>query len=125
MDFWSRWSCGFVALLVSFSFRPLPQGWDKLPLDSLGFNVNDIYAVFRDPGLGKRLAKQRRLVDEFKKARGAQALAAGGDATAHAAVAQKHGVTGYPSLKFFKQGDAEGEKYQGPREVRCFRFFVL
>ena len=35
-------------------------------LDDLGFNVNEIYAVFRGPGLGKRLAKQRRLVDELE-----------------------------------------------------------
>ena len=44
------------------------------------------------------------------------------DADTHKDLAEKYGVSGYPTLKIFKSGEAE--EYNGPREAKGIVKFV-
>ncbi|KAI8619205.1 protein disulfide isomerase [Chytriomyces sp. MP71] len=46
------------------------------------------------------------------------------DATVNKDVAEEHGVTGYPTIKFFAAGDSKGEKYEGGRTEADFVAFL-
>mmetsp|Transcript_16020 Transcript_16020/g.26166 ORF Transcript_16020/g.26166 Transcript_16020/m.26166 type:complete len:125 (+) Transcript_16020:102-476(+) len=46
------------------------------------------------------------------------------DCTQEKEICTKEGVRGYPTLKFFKKGSPEGEKYQGRRAVSDFQQFI-
>ncbi|GBG24176.1 Protein disulfide isomerase, putative [Hondaea fermentalgiana] len=46
------------------------------------------------------------------------------DCTQQKELCSKHGVRGYPTLKFFKEGSGEGEKYQGRRALEDFETFI-
>ena len=37
------------------------------------------------------------------------------------ALCDKHGVQGYPTIKTFRQGDTDGEKYEGDRSLEALR----
>ncbi len=46
------------------------------------------------------------------------------DCTVQKEICTSEGVRGYPTLKFFKEGSKEGEKYQGRRTVEDFQKFI-
>ena len=46
------------------------------------------------------------------------------DCTQHQSVCQTHGVRGYPTIKFFKAGNKEGEKYSGGRSKDALSKYV-
>mmetsp|Transcript_13301 Transcript_13301/g.22866 ORF Transcript_13301/g.22866 Transcript_13301/m.22866 type:complete len:184 (+) Transcript_13301:41-592(+) len=46
------------------------------------------------------------------------------DCTQQKELCNQHGVRGYPTLKFFKSGSGEGEKYQGRRSMEDFDTFI-
>lgn len=46
------------------------------------------------------------------------------DCTVEADLCQKKGVQGYPTIKYYKDGDKEGEKYQSGRDADSLKTFV-
>uniref|UniRef100_A0A7S3PE37 protein disulfide-isomerase n=1 Tax=Aplanochytrium stocchinoi TaxID=215587 RepID=A0A7S3PE37_9STRA len=46
------------------------------------------------------------------------------DCTVHQGICTKYGVTGYPTLKYFKDGDSEGTAYQSGRDLVSLKKFV-
>ncbi|KAK3088651.1 hypothetical protein FSP39_021908 [Pinctada imbricata] len=46
------------------------------------------------------------------------------DCTVETALCAKHEVTGYPTLKFFKDSKAEATRYKGPRDMDSLQGFI-
>jgi len=46
------------------------------------------------------------------------------DCTAHQSLCTKYGVSGYPTLKYFKNGDTEGADYKSGRDLGSLKTFV-
>lgn len=46
------------------------------------------------------------------------------DCTQHSDLCQKYGVRGYPTIKYFKDGNTEGESYSGGRDFDALSKFV-
>jgi len=46
------------------------------------------------------------------------------DCTVHQDVCTKHGVSGYPTIKYFKDGAKEGESYSGGRDFDSLKKFT-
>ncbi|KAJ6319929.1 hypothetical protein OIU78_015345 [Salix suchowensis] len=46
------------------------------------------------------------------------------DADKHKDLAEKYGVSGYPTLKFFPKGNKDGEEYEGGRDLDDFVAFI-
>jgi len=46
------------------------------------------------------------------------------DCTQHQAVCSGQGVRGYPTIKYYKNGVTEGEKYSGGRSKDALKSFV-
>eukprot|EP00656_Telonema_subtile_P017436 TRINITY_DN19354_c0_g1_i3.p1 TRINITY_DN19354_c0_g1~~TRINITY_DN19354_c0_g1_i3.p1 ORF type:complete len:114 (+),score=27.94 TRINITY_DN19354_c0_g1_i3:21-362(+) len=59
-----------------------------------------------------------------RRVRGEDTIIANLDATAHQAVAQRFGVRGFPTLKFFTKGNKDGLAYQGGRDAASLSSYV-
>lgn len=46
------------------------------------------------------------------------------DCTVHSELCQTYGVQGYPTIKFFKDGDQKGTPYQGGRDEESLKKFT-
>jgi len=46
------------------------------------------------------------------------------DCTQEQDLCQKHGVSGYPTIKYYKDGDKKGQDYQGGRDEASLKKFV-
>ena len=46
------------------------------------------------------------------------------DCTVHSGVCSKHGVQGYPTIKYYKDGDKEGQSYNGGRTIDALKSFT-
>jgi len=46
------------------------------------------------------------------------------DCTVHQDLCSKHGVSGYPTIKYFKDGAKEGESYSGGRDFDSLKKFT-
>jgi len=46
------------------------------------------------------------------------------DCTVHSGVCSKHGVQGYPTIKYYKDGDKEGQSYSGGRSIDALKSFT-
>ena len=46
------------------------------------------------------------------------------DCTVHSEVCSKHGVSGYPTIKYYKDGDKEGQSYNGGRSLDALKAHV-
>ena len=46
------------------------------------------------------------------------------DCTVHSGVCSKHGVQGYPTIKYYKDGDKEGASYSGGRTADALKSFT-
>lgn len=46
------------------------------------------------------------------------------DCTIDKEICSEHDVTGYPTLKFFKQGSDEGVKFKGTRDLPTLTSFI-
>jgi len=46
------------------------------------------------------------------------------DCTVHSGVCSKHGVQGYPTIKYYKDGDKEGQSYNGGRTIDALKTFT-
>lgn len=64
-----------------------------------------------------------KLGDEYAGSR--SVLIGDSDCTADGeSLCKKYGVQGYPTIKYFKDGNMEGEDYQGGRDFESLRSFV-
>lgn len=79
--------------------------------------------IFNSLGHCKRLAPTwTELANKYKSNDKLQVAKV--DCTTNKDVCSKHGVRGYPTLIFFKDGDSTGEKYQGGRTIDAFSDFL-
>lgn len=64
-----------------------------------------------------------KLGDEYAGSR--SVLIGDADCTADGeSLCQKYNVQGYPTIKYFKEGDMEGEDYRGGRDFESLKSFV-
>lgn len=74
----------------------------------------------------KRLAPTwDELAEEYNEAKGGnKVIIAKVDCTVDTSLCADQGITGYPTLKFFKEGSKEGVKYRGPRDLISLEAFI-
>ncbi|KAG8052238.1 hypothetical protein GUJ93_ZPchr0001g32744 [Zizania palustris] len=94
--------------------------------DSIVLDANkDVLVEFYAPWCGhcKHLAPTyEKLASVYKLDEGV--VIANLDADKHKDLAEKYGVTGYPTLKFFPKGNKAGEDYDGGRDLDDFVKFI-
>mmetsp|Transcript_3950 Transcript_3950/g.4552 ORF Transcript_3950/g.4552 Transcript_3950/m.4552 type:complete len:129 (+) Transcript_3950:199-585(+) len=118
-----------VLLLLVVSAFALAAGQVELDAGSFEDHINspgDSFVKFYAPWCGhcKRLAPTwTELAGKFSGS--SEVSVAKVDCTKHRDICSNHGVRGYPTLKYFKSGSMEGEKYQGARDVAAFESFIL
>jgi len=94
-----------------------PQNFDEVVLDT----TKDVLVEFYAPWCGhcKKLAPDYEVVaNAFSQE--PNVVVANLDADKHKDLAQKYGVTGFPTLFFFSKDNKEGVKYEGPRDIEAF-----
>ncbi|KAL6850098.1 hypothetical protein ACP4OV_020725 [Aristida adscensionis] len=98
-----------------------PDNFDSIVLDE----TKDVLVEFYAPWCGhcKHLAPiYEKLASVFKLDEGV--VIANFDADKHRDLAEKYGVTGFPTLKFFPKGNKAGEEYDGGRDLGDFVKFI-
>uniref|UniRef100_A0A7S2SMY5 Thioredoxin domain-containing protein n=1 Tax=Mucochytrium quahogii TaxID=96639 RepID=A0A7S2SMY5_9STRA len=63
-----------------------------------------------------------KLSDQFESS--SSVAVADVDCTVHQDLCSKHDVSGYPTIKYYKDGDKKGEAYQGGRDFDSLEKFV-
>ncbi|KAK4799244.1 hypothetical protein SAY86_024609 [Trapa natans] len=97
------------------------DNFDEVVLDE----NKDVLVEFYAPWCGhcKALAPTyEKVANAFKLEEGV--VIANLDADKHRDPAEKYGVSGYPTLKFFPKGNKAGEEYEGGRDVDDFVKFI-
>ncbi|WCJ22293.1 Protein disulfide isomerase-like 2-2 [Euphorbia peplus] len=103
-----------VAVLTSDNF-------DEIVLDE----TKDVLVEFYAPWCGhcKSLAPTyEKVATAFKSEEGV--VIANVDADKHKDLAERYGVSGFPTLKFFPKGKKDGEEYEGGRDLEDFVTFI-
>ncbi|CAN6326756.1 unnamed protein product [Urochloa humidicola] len=98
-----------------------PETFDSIVLDE----TKDVLVEFYAPWCGhcKHLAPvYEELASVFKQDEGV--VIANLDADKHTDLAEKYGVSGFPTLKFFPKGNKAGEDYDGGRDLDDFVKFI-
>jgi len=98
-----------------------PDTFDSVVLDE----TKDVLVEFYAPWCGhcKSLAPiYEKVASVFKLDEGV--VIANLDADKHRDLAEKYGVTGFPTLKFFPKGNKAGEDYDGGRDLGDFVKFI-
>ncbi|CAL4902843.1 unnamed protein product [Urochloa decumbens] len=98
-----------------------PETFDSIVLDE----TKDVLVEFYAPWCGhcKHLAPvYENLASVFKQDDGV--VIANLDADKHTDLAEKYGVSGFPTLKFFPKGNKAGEDYDGGRDLDDFVKFI-
>ncbi|GAA0141037.1 chaperone [Lithospermum erythrorhizon] len=97
------------------------DNFDQIVLDE----TKDVLVEFYAPWCGhcKSLAPiYEKVASAFKNED--DVVIANLDADKHKDLAQKYGVSGYPTLKFFPKGNKAGEEYDGGRDLDEFVTFI-
>ncbi|XP_023229133.1 thioredoxin domain-containing protein 5-like [Centruroides sculpturatus] len=104
---------------------------NSIKYDEEGFRKNignSVHFVkFYAPWCGhcKRLAPiWDELAEKYNRPGEEKLVIAKVDCTMETALCSEQGVTGYPTLKFFKKGTIEGHKYRGPRDIASLEAFI-
>ncbi|KAJ4820808.1 Disulfide-isomerase [Rhynchospora pubera] len=98
-----------------------PETFDQVVLDE----TKDVLVEFYAPWCGhcKHLAPTyEKVASVFKLDE--HVVIANVDADQHKGLAEKYGVSGYPTLKFFPKGNKAGEDYEGGRDLDEFVKFI-
>jgi protein disulfide-isomerase A6 len=98
-----------------------PETFDSIVLDE----TKDVLVEFYAPWCGhcKHLAPvYEKLASVFKQDEGV--VIANLDADKHSDLAEKYGVSGFPTLKFFPKRNKAGEDYDGGRDLDDFVKFI-
>nr|GMD48323.1 probable protein disulfide-isomerase A6 [Ipomoea batatas] len=98
-----------------------PENFDEIVLNE----KKDVLVEFYAPWCGhcKHLAPiYEKVAAAFKLDE--DVVIANCDADKHKDIAEKYGVSGYPTLKFFPKGNKAGEEYEGGRDLDDFVNFI-
>ncbi|KAG9156698.1 hypothetical protein Leryth_006661 [Lithospermum erythrorhizon] len=103
------------------------DNFDQIVLDE----TKDVLVEFYAPWCGhcKSLAPVSSLLDTYEKVASAfkneeDVVIANLDADKHKDLAEKYGVSGFPTLKYFPKGNKAGEDYDGGRDLDDFVTFI-
>ncbi|GAB4855640.1 hypothetical protein Ancab_024261 [Ancistrocladus abbreviatus] len=98
-----------------------PDNFDEIVLDK----SKDVLVEFYAPWCGhcKALAPTYEMVSTAFKLE-EDVVIANVDADKYKDLAEKYGVSGYPTLKFFPKGNKDGEEYEGGRDLNDFISFL-
>ncbi|XP_066366580.1 protein disulfide isomerase-like 2-1 [Miscanthus floridulus] len=110
-----------IAAIPSSVVVLTPETFDSIVLDE----TKDVLVEFYAPWCGhcKHLAPvYEKLASVFKQDDGV--VIANLDADKHTDLAEKYGVSGFPTLKFFPKGNKAGEDYDGGRDLDDFVKFI-
>ncbi|XP_066362249.1 protein disulfide isomerase-like 2-1 [Miscanthus floridulus] len=110
-----------IAAIPSSVVVLTPETFDSIVLDE----TKDVLVEFYAPWCGhcKHLAPvYEKLASVFKQDDGV--VIANLDADKHTDLAEKYGVSGFPTLKFFPKGNKAGEDYDGDRDLDDFVKFI-
>jgi len=100
-----------------------PQNFDKVVLDT----DKDVLVEFYAPWCGhcKSLAPvYEKLANVYAADKGVVIAKLDADQAAHKDLAQKYGVTGFPTLKWFPKNNKEGDSYSSGRDLPAFVKFI-
>ena len=105
-----------TALAAVVSYTDNPEALQENPLPT--------FVKFYAPWCGhcKALAPKFKKLAELME--GTQFVIAEVDCTSATAFCQQHGVRGYPTLKFFNNGQFV-EQYKGPREAEAMKLWLV
>lgn len=95
------------------------NNFDEIVLDG----TKNVFVKFYAPWCG-HCVRMAPAWDEVADKVNEDTIIANLDATAHQAVAQRFGVRGFPTLKFFTKGNKDGMAYQGGRDTASLTAFV-
>ncbi|XP_073008625.1 protein disulfide isomerase-like 2-2 [Typha latifolia] len=110
-----------LAVIPSSVVVLTPETFDQIVLDE----TKDVLVEFYAPWCGhcKHLAPiYEKLASVYRLDEGV--VIANLDADKYKDLAEKYGVSGYPTLKFFPKGNKAGEDYDGGRELDDFVKFI-
>ncbi|KAG5549030.1 hypothetical protein RHGRI_014416 [Rhododendron griersonianum] len=110
-----------IAAIPSSVVVLTPDNFDELVLDE----TKDALVEFYAPWCGhcKSLASTyEKVASAFKLEE--DVIVANLDADQHKDLAEKYGVSGFPTLKFFPKGNKAGEDYDGGRDLDDFVNFI-
>ncbi|XP_058213961.1 protein disulfide-isomerase like 2-1-like isoform X1 [Rhododendron vialii] len=110
-----------IAAIPSSVVVLTPDNFDELVLDE----TKDVLVEFYAPWCGhcKSLAPTyEKVASAFKLEE--DVIIANLDADQHKDLAEKYGVSGFPTLKFFPKGNKAGEDYDGGRDLDDFVNFI-
>ncbi|EPS61150.1 protein disulfide-isomerase, partial [Genlisea aurea] len=110
-----------IATLPSSVVVLTPENFNEVVLDQ----TKDVLIEFYAPWCGhcKNLAPvYEKVATAFKQEEGV--VIANVDADNHKDLAEKYGVSGFPTLKFFPKNNKDGEDYDGGRDLDDFVTFI-
>ncbi|KAG6749815.1 hypothetical protein POTOM_046885 [Populus tomentosa] len=108
VEFYAPW-CGHCKNLAPVSIVPIFVGHKLSPSNDLEF-------------VWSFLQTYEKVATAFKSEE--DVVVANLDADQHKDLAEKYGVSGYPTLKFFPKGNKAGEEYEGGRDLDDFVAFI-
>lgn len=110
-----------IAAVPSYVVVLSPENFKEIVLDE----TKDVLVEFYAPWCGhcKNLAPTyEKVAAAFKFEK--DVVIANLDADQYKDLAEKYGISGFPTLKFFPKGNKEGEDYEGGRDLEDFVSFI-
>lgn len=111
----------FAAVVASAKVVTLtPTNFDEVVMDG----TKNVFVKFYAPWCGHCVRMAPAWEELANKNTNPDVVVAELDASAHADVARKFGVRGFPTIKLFTKGNKDGLAFQGARDMASFQSFL-